>query len=145
MELNIYGWSILEKYFPKVSFSKTFLKKSLKKEISDLEIDSLNVIFVPEDEIKRLNSEYRGKDTSTDVLSFRIEENPLKGEIYLSPEYISKENDEKEILRVIVHGILHLVGFEHEGYFDEKSFKKEEMFVKQEEILENVYTKFNKN
>jgi probable rRNA maturation factor len=143
MKLEIYGWNILKKHFPKISFSKSKLKNILKEEFSSFKVSNIDIVFTTKKHIQELNKEFRKKDTPTDVLSFEIEREPLKGEIYVCPEYIVEENGEKEVARVIVHGFLHIVGYEHEGYFKEDSKKKEKMFVKQEEMLENIYNNLN--
>ena len=100
----------------------------------------VNVVFIDEKEMQTLNSEYRKKDDVTDVLSFNLDTEGFLGEIYICPKYVKKtvEKYEEEIIRLIVHGILHLLGFEHKTKLDNISKQKEDMFVKQEEILENI-------
>jgi probable rRNA maturation factor len=143
MKLEIYGWDILKKHFPDISFSKNKLRDILKKEFSPFEVNDVNVIFTTKKQIQELNKEFREKDSPTDVLSFEIEEEPLEGEIYVCPEYVGEGDGEKEVVRLIVHGFLHVVGYEHEGYFKEDSNEQEKMFVKQEEVLENIYNNLN--
>lgn len=86
----------------------------------------LNVIFVNDEEIHRLNLEYRQKDKPTDVLSFPYLEAPdfeqtgLIGEIYISvptaKKQAEKQNDrlEDELSKLFVHGFLHVFGHDHE-------------------------------
>ena len=153
MELNIYNWQVLKQYFPSIFFSKKDLQDILFKQISqhDLsdvkdtkEIDSINVVFISSGEIKQLNKDFRKKDVVTDVLSFVIEEeDPLVGEVYICPEYVAKKYDYKEILRDIVHGFLHLLGEEHSKHFTGDNLPKEEMFVKQENMLQNILYEIN--
>jgi rRNA maturation RNase YbeY len=152
MKLNIYNWKIFKKHFPKISFFKKDLQEVLFKEISQYDllvniqvdsIDTVNIVFVTPKEIKQFNKDFRKEDTVTDVLSFVLEQNPLIGEIYICPEYIVGEYCYKEVLRTIVHGFLHLLGYEHMKHFTGKSRSKnhlqEDMFVKQESMLENIY------
>jgi probable rRNA maturation factor len=143
MNLDIYGWNILKKHFPTISFSKSKLKNILKEEFSSFKVSNIDIVFTTKKHIQELNREFRKKDTPTDVLSFEINKEPLKGEIYVCPEYIGKENGEKEVIRIVVHGFLHIVGYQHKGYFDEGLEEKEDMFVKQEEMLENIYNNLN--
>ena len=133
MKLEIFNW-------PNISILKSKVINSLKKEFSSFDISAINVIFVDEKEMQRLNKEYRNVDDVTDVLSFNLDAEGFLGEIYICPEYIKEtvENYEEEIIRVIIHGILHLLGFEHKTKLDDISKQKEDMFVKQEEILENI-------
>lgn len=99
---------------------------------------SLTIAFVSDRKMRRLNSLYRGKTTTTDVLSFPSEpdefddnENYL-GDIVVSLEQAEKqaaENDlefETEIKQLILHGILHLCGYDHEtdaGEMNEKELE----------------------
>ena len=85
-----------------------FLKKSV----------ALNVYFVSNEEIRALNRKYRGKNKTTNVLSFQAGRFPrpdLKriylGEIFLAPDYIRSHKE--SISRLIVHGLLHLLGYTH--------------------------------
>ena len=154
MTLNIHNWTKLQKYFPNTNLEKEELKEILIKTLDSynkersgedayLEIDTINIIFTSSREMKRLNREYRKKDAVTDVLSFTIEQNPLIGEIYICPEYVSKKYLFEEVLRDILHGFLHLLGYEHVGHFSEALESQEEMFVKQEDMLQNVLDEIN--
>ena len=133
MKLEIFNW-------PNISLLESKVINSLKKEFSSFGISAINVIFVDEKEIQRLNKQYRNIDDVTDVLSFNLDTEGFLGEIYICPKYVKKtvEKYEEEIIRLIVHGILHLLGFEHKTKLDDISKQKEDMFVKQEEILENI-------
>ena len=142
MNLEIYGWDILKKNFPNIPFSKSILLNVFKKEFSSFKFDTINIVFTDKKHIQELNMEFRKKDIPTDVLSFPIEKDPLEGEIYICPECIDNIN-EREVLRLIVHGFLHILGYEHKGYFNEDLKHKEDMFVKQEEMLENIYDEIN--
>lgn len=154
MTLNIHNWTKLQKYFPDTKIEKEELKKILLKtflnynkdtrnEDNPAEIDTINIVFISSTEIKKLNREFRKKDSVTDVLSFTIEQDPLIGEIYICPEYISRKYPFEEVLRDILHGFLHLLGYEHIGHFSEALKDEEEMFVKQEDMLQNVLDEIN--
>jgi len=152
MELNIYNWQTLKRHFPQITFLKKDLHKVLFEQISQYDlktlksiesIDVINIVFVSPKEIKQLNKDFRKKDEVTDVLSFILEENPLIGEIYICPEYIAREYDYTEILRDIVHGFLHLLGYEHSKHFTGAVKSKEKMFVKQEDMLQNILHEIN--
>ncbi len=111
--------------------------------------NEINVFFVSEKVIKDLNKKFRKINRSTDVLSFAERDqkekfiNPVLtdnflGEVYLCPNWIKKQavqqgiNFEEELTRVLIHGILHLVGYEHQEVSKSES---EKMFQKQEEII----------
>jgi len=120
----------------------TVAKKVLKGENRTTETFSL--ALVKKGEIEKLNKKFRKKNKPTDVLSFELKEplvpGPDKnyiGEIVICPDVV-KENAKKygvsfesEMLKVFVHGILHLCGYDHE-----KSIKEAELMEnKQEKYL----------
>ena len=85
----------------------------------------LGVELVGDRRMRRLNRQYRGRDSSTDVLSFSMREapgplSPLLGDVVISLPAVSRQalnhrhsiNDEFAI--VLIHGILHLCGYDHE-------------------------------
>ena len=87
---------------------------------------TFTVAFVSDDRMKQLNSLFRGKDSTTDVLSFPRQpdefdpdQNDL-GDIVISAEQAQKqsiENDlslDDELRQLILHGLLHLCGYDHE-------------------------------
>ncbi len=85
----------------------------------------LSLALVGNGQIQKLNSQYRHKNEPTDVLSFPQEENLPKGKKLLGDVVISVEQAEKqakegmktlemEIEMLLIHGILHLLGYDHE-------------------------------
>jgi probable rRNA maturation factor len=72
------------------------------------------VAFITPEEIAALNAEHRGKDGATDVLSFPVDEaGPVHGERELGDVVICPEHTE-DLSEAVVHGVLHLVGMDHE-------------------------------
>lgn len=115
--------------------------KKLKQEDA-----SFNVIIVDNEYIHKLNKEYRGVDRETDVISFALEDDdtfeiPIRilGDIYLSIDKCIEQSKEyghslmREFCFLCVHGMLHLLGYDHMNKEDE-----EEMFGLQEEILNEM-------
>ncbi len=98
----------------------------------------VNVIFLTEEEIHKLNTQFRNIDKSTDVLTFGPYDDIA--EVYVCPSFIQRtgKNFEKELIRVLIHGILHVQGYDHEDYFDEKKVV-EEMYLLQEKYLKRFY------
>jgi probable rRNA maturation factor len=73
------------------------------------------VTFITPEEIAALNAQHRGKDGPTDVLSFPVDEDgPVVGERELGDVVICPEHTE-DLLEAVVHGVLHLVGMDHEA------------------------------
>ena len=86
----------------------------------------VNVSFVSDSEMKKLNKKYRGKEYSTDVLSFEVKEKTEDGRFYLGDVVINVDVVEKqakefgntveeEVAELTAHGMLHLQGVHHEG------------------------------
>lgn len=144
MKIDIYGWKELKKYFSDIPFSKLELSRILLNEFSGPNVKRVSIIFVDTKYITNLNREFsKNGYYATDVLSFVIEESPLEGEIYICPSYIAKKYGIDEILRDIVHGLLHLLGEDHSKKFNPTSKEKETMFVKQENMLQNILYEIN--
>lgn len=114
----------------------------IKKE--NLENCIFNVIITNNDYIHNLNKEYRGIDKPTDVISFALEDFKddislnfrVLGDIYISLDKAKEQAEEfghsflRELSFLTIHGLLHLLGYDH--------MKKEDeiiMFKKQEELL----------
>jgi len=86
----------------------------------------LTIAFVSDKKMRLLNKTFRGKDTTTDVLSFPFEAEEFEagdnnlGDIFISLEQAKRQAEEnnltfeREIRQLILHGILHLCGFDHE-------------------------------
>jgi probable rRNA maturation factor len=79
----------------------------------------LVIVFVGAREMKRLNSQYRGKDYATDILSFESADPSCVGELVLCPPTIRAQarrtglGERGELGYMIVHGVLHLLGLDH--------------------------------
>ena len=122
----------------------------------------LNIIFVDRLEIRLLNKKYRKKDNETDVLSFTYGNDnnissfdaehgfSIVGEIVISPE-IALENSKdvkradysfwnfkREIILLIIHGILHIYSYDHV-----KRDEKTKMENLQDSLIQDVFSKFN--
>jgi probable rRNA maturation factor len=81
---------------------------------------SATIAFVSDKRIRELNRQFRGIDKATDVLSFRAEERFNLGDVAVSVETAgvqARENGlslDDEIAQLILHGLLHLSGYDHE-------------------------------
>lgn len=95
--------------------------------------------FVSSKEIRELNSQYRDKDMPTDVLSFSLSDKPLTGQIFICYNIAQKQAGkfgkeiDDEIALLLVHGILHIFGYDHD---DSSEASKMETF--EEEILNKI-------
>ena len=81
---------------------------------------STTIAFVSEKTIRQLNRQFRGVDKATDVLSFPAEEQLNLGDIAISVDTAAKQAKEnglrfdEEVAQLILHGLLHLSGYDHE-------------------------------
>lgn len=114
-------------------FTKVVSKKfKIKKEISIALLSPL--------EIKKLNKIYRQKNKVTDVLSFNLDDEKILGEIVICLEQAKKQAKEKkislqaELKLLVVHGTLHLLGYDHE--VSEVEAERQE---KEEKLLLNKF------
>ncbi len=79
----------------------------------------LSLLLTDNDTIRELNANYRGKDRPTDVLSFPMDDPVLMGDVVISLETTAAQagsygvTRDEELSRLLVHGILHLLGYDH--------------------------------
>lgn len=110
---------------------------------------AVNIILTDNEYIRNLNRDHRGKDVPTDVISFAYRDEPFPvientpeelGDIYISLEKASEQAVEygtstaDELKRLIIHGILHLLGYDHER----SQADHEEMSSLEEKIFSRV-------
>jgi len=113
---------------------KTVLE-ALDHEVRLPQVDNLSVVFINDAEMRAINKTHRGKDKPTDVLSFPqfepsqiqgrrrviVEPGACLGDLVISTETTLRQavhfevTKEEELVRLVVHGLLHLCGYDHEG------------------------------
>ena len=139
-EYNIYNETNKD-YKKEIEKIKEAIEKTL--EIEKVKNAEFNIILVDNKKIRELNRVYRDIDKETDVISFALEDNEdiklekrILGDIYISCDMAEKQAKEyghstlREFSFLSVHGLLHLLGYDHMNEKDEKI-----MFEKQELIL----------
>ncbi len=115
-----------------------FLLSLFSKE--GLVLDRVDIIFCTDEFLYTLNKEFLNHDYYTDTISFLLSDlrDPLVGEVYISIDRVkdnSKQRQEQyktELIRIIIHGILHLC-----GYFDKPKMAALKMYKAQEGYLNN--------
>ena len=124
--------------------------KELEKFLSSFCLDEklgdgeFNIIIVDNKRIREINRDYRNKDVETDVISFALEDDKsftlenyrVLGDIYISIDKVHEQAEsyghsfKRELSFLALHGLLHLLGYDHMTKEDERV-----MFTKQEEVL----------
>lgn len=131
-----YGCDFDYSYLDKV-IKRTLKMEKVKKAI-------FTIIFIDDDFMQTLNKKYRNINRTTDVLSFAFEDNDKicynirqLGQIFISIPKMKEQakdyghSEKRELAFLVVHGLLHLLGYDHTlGIQEEK-----EMFGKQELVL----------
>lgn len=137
---NVYGYQKDYSYLDEV------IKETLKHE--SVFNAMFSIIFVDNEEIKKINSLYRGILSVTDVISFALEDNfdnngldiRMLGDIYISIPRMQEQainyshSEKRELSFLVVHGMLHLLGYDHTRSHEEEVLQ----FGIQDEILDKL-------
>jgi len=113
-----------------------FLKYELKFTFSTIQIN-----FISADQITQINKKYLKHNYSTDIITFdySVKKKPIEAELYISVEdarFNARKfgvTFDKEIMRLAIHGILHLIGF------DDKTKEKKKIMKRHENKLLNKF------
>lgn len=138
-KINFFSQDIPFK-IPKSGKARTWIREVILREKKTLA--SINYIFCSDDYLGTLNQQYLNHATLTDILTFDHSENSqnIEGDIFISIDRVSenarffKTTVDEEIHRVLIHGVLHLI-----GYKDKTSRQKSQMREK-----ENAYLSLRK-
>ena len=102
-----------------------------------LKLEEVNIILVRDERLVEINKSYLNKDYSTDIITFDYShDDKINGELYISYDTVMENSKEysanfaDELNRVIIHGILHMI-----GYGDSTEEEKDEMRMKEDECL----------
>lgn len=102
------------------------------------DLDRVDFIFCSDEFLHQINVSYLDHDEYTDIITFPLEDNPIVGEIYISIDRVRENSTsfgtsfENELHRVIIHGVLHLCGYDdHEDEDAEDIRRKEEIYLMQ--------------
>ncbi|MBR2833822.1 MAG: rRNA maturation RNase YbeY [Bacilli bacterium] len=125
-----------------IDFINELLEYALKyKKIDDV---IFNIIFVDNKTIRKINKEYRNIDSETDVISFALEDTKdikleigrILGDIYISIDKVKDQakeyghSEKREMAFLTIHGLLHLLGYDHITKEEEKiMFKEQELIL----------------
>jgi len=114
--------------------TKRWITEVIERENGKLHF--LNYIFCSDAYLLKLNQDYLQHDTLTDIITFPYREDVIESDIFISIERVKENADllntsfREELMRVIIHGVLHLLGFP-----DKTKEEKELMRKKEDEVL----------
>jgi len=118
----------------KINFRKTVIRKlvTLLRDELDFSVTNLNISFVSKEDILKINSQYLQHHFTTDIITFNYNgsNSVLDGELLISYEDAItnairfKTEPETEYLRLIIHGVLHLVGYDDQSKNDKILMKR---------------------
>ena len=112
---------------------------------------SLTILLSNNKNIKKLNKKFRNKNKATDILSFpsekklNIKKSYYLGDIIISYEFMNKSKNlnnlefKKKVVRIFIHGFIHLLGYDHVNF---KDFKK--MIDEENKIYKTIDARFTK-
>lgn len=122
------------------------------KKLNEINIDEnseLSVVLCKNEEMREYNKTYRNKDYPTDVLSFpdgeKIGKYTYLGDIIISIDKVYEQSKEfevkpiEEFVRLLVHGVLHLLGYDHETSEEDEK----EMMELQDKIIDKILATIN--
>lgn len=110
----------------------------------DIKEAEVSVVLADDNFVQGLNREYRGKDKPTNVLSFP-QDPPMLGDIVLAFETIEREASEQNkdfaahLTHLLVHGVLHLLGYDHEDDQEASEMEGLEIEILQKMGINNPY------
>lgn len=124
---------------------RTLLEEAARRTLAHLEAGpgELSVTLLPDEGIQALNRDYLGHDRVTDVISFALHGpgEPLLGDVYVGSEQARRQALdegvplEEELVRLVVHGTLHVLGHDHPEGEDRLMSR---MFLLQEELVQGI-------
>ncbi len=131
----------------KIKFNDAFLLICNEEQIKQC---SINVRIMDDKEMQELNKKFRGKDASTNVLSFTNEDisKPITGnlgDIAISYEFVKNESEELNVdfddhmIHMLIHGVYHILGFDHESNTMAEVMENKEIKLLEKLNIRNPY------
>lgn len=134
IQLHLDGPKMTE--YQKLKINKTRFKRIIKQLCNENSVKkaTLSFIYVSESELLHINKKYLNHSTHTDIITFDLSdnENEIEGEIYISIDRVKENankfltNEKAEMLRVMFHGCLHLLGYKDKTVIEQKNMREAE-------------------
>lgn len=122
----------------KIPFNKRVLKRAILDYLNHkgFLVDTLLLSFITDDEILKINQDFLKHDYYTDIITFDYSSaGVLRGELYISMDRVRDNafqyecDFKEELMRVIAHGLLHLMGYKDKTRQEKGAMRKEENFA----------------
>lgn len=135
MKLKIDIENINKSYKIQKMRTKHLIENVCKRE--DYKRGDVSIVFVDHDYIVGLNKRFLGRNYTTDVISFSLDDNKIpdiNGEIYINLDMVNENaceynvSHEEEVNRMVIHGLLHLMGYDDQTKLDKSNMTKKEDF-----------------
>lgn len=126
---------------------ETIIESALAEinKFEDIEACEVSVLLTDDAEMQTLNKQFRGFDKPTNVLSFPQDDEVMLGDIAMGFEVLTREAQEQEktfdahFTHLFVHGVLHLLGYDHEEKDDQEDMEEQEIKILHGLSIENPY------
>jgi probable rRNA maturation factor len=145
LTVDIAATAAWEKALPRLpALTKKVLAAALPKKFAPQRCE-VSVVFTTDTKIHALNRQWRGKDKPTNVLSFPLSPPAHFGDIVLALQTIKREatNEnktlEQHVAHLLVHGMLHLLGYDHEDDADARTMMRKETTILRDLGYANPY------
>ena len=127
--------------------SRAFIKSALAEiaRYEDIEACEVSILLTDDAAIQVLNRDYRSFDKPTNVLSFPQDDEFLLGDIAMAYETLAREAAEQDktfhdhFTHLFVHGVLHLLGYDHEEKHDQEDMEQQEIKILHGLGIQNPY------
>ena len=125
---NIEIENISKKTLPKLNLEKVYSSFCEEEKVAH---KIVNLIFCNQTQMEDFNFTYRKMRKNTDVLSFPMEEEaiPILGDIIINLDYLEQKNMEEEIYILFIHGLLHLIAYDHINQKDALKMQRQEKII----------------
>ncbi len=111
---------------------------TIQQESTDTDSGEISIIFCSDDYLLNINTRYLDHDYYTDIITFPYSLSPLTADLYISTDRVRENADQRqlgfyaELYRVIIHGILHICGYDDKTLREKNLMRnKEDQYLKE--------------
>lgn len=111
---------------------RSWIIQTIRTELGQVEIGDISIIFCSDEYLLDINNRFLNHDFYTDIVTFEYDREPLSADLYLSIDRITENARDQEVelnrelYRVIIHGILHICGYQDKTENDQSRMRARE-------------------